>query len=236
MVLSSFLPGRRQLVECLVLSIDLQDSTPFYAASDSGTSVREYLNHLISDLNIILQGHYPHDGKTTGKGQRHPMPKPLAIKFMGDGFLFIWKRSTVKQKALMTFIANMQTYVNAFKTVNNRALKGEVNKASLPKALRCGLVGGGLHSFKVKGHKTTEEWIGPAINLACRLQSYCKELKFIMHNTGVLTSKELTSLGWMKVVATEIRGHDGMLPVYVNETSFRPLSQASGKLFKKIPL
>lgn len=233
MILSPFVAGNPHSVKCLVLSVDLQDSTPFYDQKDAEASILAYLNHLIGDLNTLLRGTYPGDQNTKSK-KGEPMPTPLAVKFMGDGFLFIWKQTTVKKKALMGFIANLQAYQDEFKAANNRAMKGEVNRAKLPKALRCGMAGGGLRRLKVKRHKTTEEWIGPAINFACRLQAYSNEVKFLLHDIGVLDNADLARIGWMKVKAKKIKGTDGPLLVYVDHMRFRALGTKTADLFEKI--
>lgn len=234
MILSTFVAGNPHSVKCLVLSVDLQDSTPFYDQKDAEASILAYLNHLIVDLNTMLRGGYPGELQAKSKKKEDPMPAPLAVKFMGDGFLFIWKQSAVKKKALMKFIANLQTYQNEFKAANNRAMMGDVNRAKLPKALRCGMAGGGLRRLKVKGHQSTEEWIGPAINFACRLQAYSNELKFLLHDVGVLTNAELERIGWMKVKAKKIKGTDGPLLVYGDHMRFSHMGTRTAELFEKI--
>lgn len=234
MILSPFVTGSKQPEECLVLIIDLQNSTEFYKVADAEASIRTYLNHLIADLDLIMRGGYPHKAGSAKRKASNGMPAPVSVKFMGDGFLVIWKSSKLKKKALLTFIAHLMNYQQEFGEFNKRVLKEDVNKTGLPTGIRYGMTYGVLRMFKVKGHRTTTEWIGPAINMASRLQGYCKELGFLLHDIRSLTHKDLTALGFEKVMATKMRGAGGELPVYVDHMGFRGLGKETMKLFRKM--
>ena len=234
MVLHPFITGTKEPEDCLVLIVDLQDSTKFYNAPDAEDSVRIYLNHVMKDLDQMIRGGFPDRSRAQSKSTKGAMPHPDHVKFLGDGFLFIWKTAKLKnrKKNLMTFIAHLISYQQKFEDTNNHFLKGDVNKAKLPTAIRYGMAGGHLRMFTVKGHPEIQEWLGPAINMASRLESYCKELGFLLHDIRILKRKDLEELGFAKLYARSIRGADGEVLVYVDHQAFSTLGKRSAMLFR----
>jgi class 3 adenylate cyclase len=104
--------------------------------------------------------------------------------------------------------------------------------AEVPRNIRFGLSRGSV--YELQGHDTqATEYIGYSINLASRLQKYCPELGFIASARLKLPDREIARHGFIKVVATQLRGFSNEI-VLVDREEYEALSDETRKgLFKE---
>jgi hypothetical protein len=77
------------------------------------------------------------------------------------------------------------------------------------------------------------EYIGFSINLASRLQKYCPELGFIASARLMLSDREIARHGFIKVVATQLRGFPDEI-VLIDRVEYEALSEdIRNRLFKE---
>ena len=186
---------------------DLGEFSKFFSQPDVHDYIPRYLNHVTRCIEIALFG---------GVQFWNPEPdvlRPLALlpvhrKFLGDGALYIW----TPKKDTGTFGENFVNYLsnrlwnlqNEFRRIN-KACSDDVPVFELPTTLRIGVARGTI--FELSFEKSTaKEYIGICINLASRLQKYCPGLNFLASARLGLTHDRIEQHGYMRVVATKIRG------------------------------
>lgn len=114
----------------------------------------------------------------------------------------------------------------------NEQLRDEVQFDFLPPNIRIAIARGELLELTIS-ENGQHEYSGYCINLASRLQSYCKELHFIASARVAPTRRILAEYKYAKVIATKLRGLDRE-PVLVDLGDFQALSDAAkSRLFEK---
>ena len=87
----------------------------------------------------------------------------------------------------------------------NKACADKIPFLELPSAIRFGLARGTVFELSVLD-SSEKEYIGICINLASRLQKYCSTLNFIASARLDIPQSELDKHGYLRVVATNIKG------------------------------
>lgn len=104
-----------------------------------------------------------------------------------------------------------------------KACSDDVPVVDLPQRIRFGITAGSVYKLTYsKSHAT--EYIGYCINLASRLQSYCRELGFIASARIDLPEKKLKKHGYQKVIAIDLKGFPREI-VIVDKDEFKELSE-----------
>lgn len=207
-------------VECFVLVIDLEGSTNFFSHFGAHQHIHKYLNHFIQALNGIFG--VEHEFWTDEEEQYEQIPQPDYWKFLGDGFLFIWKRDGIEDLEILSLLNRLRTWRRNFSKFNAIVRKDNVPVPSdvMPSNIRVGISSGLLRRIKYHGVEKYE-WVGKDINLATRLQSFCKELGIIAHGLNI-DNETLKIWGWTHVTASNIRGI-GNVGVAVDPVEFKRL-------------
>jgi class 3 adenylate cyclase len=76
---------------------------------------------------------------------------------------------------------------------------------AFPKRIRFGIASGTVYRLTYQ-NRTAEEYIGYSINLASRLQSYSKDIGFIVSGRLNIPDKTIIKHGYKKCLAKKIRG------------------------------
>ena len=155
----------------------------------------------------------------------NPMiPRPVHRKFLGDGALYVW----LPQKNKESFDTHFTTYLpnrlwtikNQFRAIN-KSCADDIPLLELPQRIRFGIARGTIYELSF-AHSKTKEYIGYCINLAARLQNYCKELGFIVSARMRINQEAIDKHNYLKVVATKIKGFPREI-VIVDKTEFESL-------------
>mgnify|MGYP000931652878 CR=1 FL=1 len=228
--------GAEKPEPCLILCIDLQNSTEFFKSPDADVSVQRYLNKLIADLNALIKAKPTSiDENGADFSRAKAMPRLAHSKFLGDGFLLIWHMSQLRSSTVRDFLERLMHFQRRFPDFNKKLLQAEINTLQVPNAIRFGLTAGSLRRLIVDRRKPyLDEWIGPGINRAARLQGYCKELGFLAHDVHLLDHADLAALDLVKVVAVKMKSHEEKILVHVDSMAFSTLSESSSGLFERV--
>ena len=155
---------------------------------------------------------------------------------MGDGALYVvlplagesdFKTTTLS--ALCNRLWNLKKY---FGIVVKKSLE-HVHIVQLPRRIRFGLSHGSVYELK-KPKTIAREYIGFCINLASRLQSYCRDLGFIASARLMIPDSDLKKHNYMKIIATQLKGFENEL-VVVDANEYKNLSEEIRDNFFKEP-
>jgi len=218
----------------VALLYDLEGFSRFFNQPDVQEYVPAFLNHVSAAMGVNLFGgeaYWAHNATID------PLEVEVAHeKFTGDGALYILLppagSSDFPIGTLQHLCNRLWTLKNRFDEVVNKALE-QVPVVEVPRNIRFGLSRGSVYELKGEG-PTTTEYIGFSINLASRLQKYCPELGFIASARLMLSDREAAKHGFMKVVATQLRGFPDEI-VLVDREEYETLSDETRTGLFKLP-
>lgn len=191
----------------IALIYDLEGFSQFFNQPDVQEYIPRFLNHVSGALNVAFAG-----GEAFWIDQANKTNVALAFppsheKFMGDGCLYLWIPPAGKSIS-PDFVAYLCNRLWNIKHRFDRILKScadDVPVVEVPQRIRFGLARGTIYKL-TRADKSGEEYIGFCINLASRLQKYCAQLGFIASARIGLSEPHLAKHGYIKVVATKLRG------------------------------
>jgi class 3 adenylate cyclase len=210
--------------DAFIMVFDLEGFSSFCGQPDVQDYVAKYLNRVFEVVAIAIGGGTaywnPRPEKLT------PFVQPVHAKFLGDGALYIWTfnrsdREKVKD-AILHFINRMWNIKVCFPNVVARCAE-EVPVVDIPRRIRVGFASGSVCRIRYK-HTSESEFVGYCINLASRLQSYCRDLGFIASARIAFPKEALARHNYMKVVAKKLEGFPREI-VIVDRKEFASLSE-----------
>jgi len=217
----------------VALLYDLEGFSRFFNQPDVQDYVPAFLNHVSATMEVNLFGGevYWSQGETIDRLKVEVAHE----KFTGDGALYILLppsgAADFPTGTLQMLCNRLWTLKNNFNEVVNKSLES-VPVVEVPRSIRFGLSRGSVYELQRPG-TTAREYIGFCINLASRLQKYCRELGFIASARLMLSDSEMARHGYMKVVATQIAGFPNEI-VFVDEEEYAALSdETRNRLFKE---
>ena len=212
--------------QALVLTFDLEGFSRFFSQPDVHHYVPRFLNRVFDAVSIIIFG--GKDYWTDDKSETKPFLEPVHQKFLGDGALYIWtfKKGIMEymknETDIAFFINRIWNLKSNFKNIKKACLD-DVPVVDLPQRIRFGVTAGSVYKLTYSNSSHTE-YIGYCINLASRLQSYCRELGFIASARIGLPETTLKKHGYMKVIAKNLKGFPEEI-VIVDKEEFDELSE-----------
>lgn len=226
------IPGR----EAIVVILDLEGFSNFLTQPDVHMHAPSLLNHIFASLQEWFSPGRPSwfpRGVQKGRDDLS-IPEPTFAKFLGDGAIFLWVAESDEEvldaNLRSRVMACFWSYKNAFREILSGATD-ELPITELPKSIRFGIARGTVYGLCAPGSKTPIDYIGHCINLAARLQGYCKDLGFIASARITMKASDAEKRGWKKVLAKELRGMKPEL-VWVDESEFDDLpAPLRAKLF-----
>jgi class 3 adenylate cyclase len=218
----------------VALLYDLEGFSRFFNQPDVQDYVPAFLNHVSAAMGVNLFG-----GEAYWANYATIDPLQLEVaheKFTGDGALYILLppegASDFPAGTLQHLCNRVWTLKNRFSAVVDKALE-MVPVMEVPRKVRFGLSRGSVYELQTQGTKGSE-YIGFSINLASRLQKYCPGLGFIASARLMLSDREIMRHGFMKVVATQLRGFADEI-VVIDSVEYEALSEETRKqLFKEL--
>jgi class 3 adenylate cyclase len=214
------------------LLYDLEGFSRFFNQADVQDYVPAFLNHVSAAMGVNLFG-----GEAYWAQNATIDPLEIEVaheKFTGDGALYILLppagASDFPAGTLQHLCNRLWTLKNRFDAVVTRALE-TVPVVEVPRKVRFGLSRGSVYELRTPD-ATASEYIGFSINLASRLQKYCPELGFIASARLMLSDREIARHGFIKVVATQLRGFADEI-VVIDAVEYEALSEdIRHRLFK----
>jgi len=201
-----FQSGRTHETTGIALVFDVEGFAAFFNQPWARNYITEYLDHIFRAVSIELLGGRRFWGN---KSIVPPLMHPSHQKFLGDGALFIWTPQAGKKKFSDDFVGELVHRLCRFKLefpAINKASAGTIPRSfKLPKMIRWGLARGRIFELNRRG-SYEREYMGFCVNLASRLQAYCRELSLNVSSRVRVPAAVLEREGLMKVKATRIKG------------------------------
>jgi class 3 adenylate cyclase len=225
-------------VDALVVIFDLGGFSSFFSQPDAHLYVPKFLNRVFDSVTRNFEGgrDYWSEGLDEVARQMEALAKPDYDKFLGDGGLFLWSvgdNATLHPKKIMTLLNRLWNLKLGFARVVD-ACADVVPVVDLPRTIRFGIARGTAYQLKRRNTGETE-YIGYCINLASRLQGYCKQLGFITSARINRTRETLGRHGYLRVVAKNLRGFPKEI-VIVDQGEYNALAdETRTQLFDALP-
>jgi hypothetical protein len=200
-----------EIVRCISAVFDLEGFTHFCSQTEpelyAGRFLKDFFDWLFQNIrDETIQ-------KVIDNGYEIYHDLPFYSKFLGDGVLFIWDTGTMDEETQHNLIVSLSNicdnYVdNFYENVKDRYIE-------IPKKLRCGVAKGSVYSIGKK-----DDFIGPCINLASRLQSM-PGITFSFARKGFNPEEKFQNFNesWLKK-RVSIRGYNFDEIVVIEKSNF----------------
>jgi len=223
--------------EAIVVVFDLEGFSRFFAQPDVHLYAPDYLNVVFNAVQSIWSIERPY-WLTEELDQpifRADLREPTFAKFMGDGGFYIWTApdplETITEGFKLSLLQMLWALKRRFWVVTKHA-RDVVPVPRLPERIRFGVTRGTVYGLRRAGIEEPVDYVGFAINLAARLQSYCREIGFVA--SARLMVQHAQKAAWHRVTATSIKGFTAE-DVYVDFDEFNELDPKVRKsLFAEI--
>jgi hypothetical protein len=211
-------------VEALAASFDLTGFTKFCSQVDPHLCVPEFLSSFLDWLFKQLRTEFV--TKSHRGGRQLWASLPFMAKFTGDGVLFIWNTKGMNPKAIGNVIASLGNICQNYEAYFYPEMKMRVTET--PTRLRCGIARGAVYSVGDR-----EDYVGPCINLACRLNKL-SPLSFCFSQRGLDIEKHMMPdcVGRFLLRRVLIRGIGDNELVYVPNAEFKRLRKPARAVFR----
>jgi len=228
----TFEPKAGNPINALVMMFDLSGFSRFFSQPDVQQYVPKYLNKIFNCVSINING--GNDWWGESPGYLSSLKPPIHQKFLGDGALYLWNLNDFGQTNVVILANRLWNLKNGFEKVSG-ACSEEVPVIDLPEKIRFGLSAGSVYKLTYTNSIQTE-YIGYPINLASRLQGYCRDLGFIASARLNLPPKKLSENGYIKVIAKNLKGFPKEI-VIVDGTEYEELdNETREQLFERIKI
>jgi len=212
--------------EAIASVFDLSGFTNFCSQVDPHLAVPEYLSRFLDWLFNEVKQRFVKESYKEGKELWAELP--FLAKFLGDGVLFLWDTEGMGGIEICNVVVSLIDICDGYKD----AFYPEIKKAVVepPNALRCGIARGTVFSVG-----NGEDYVGPCINIASRLQKL-SFLRFCVSRRGfdfekdmaenvasefVIKSVSLPGIGENELVWV-LKGEFNNLPAKEKESFRRP--------------
>lgn len=151
---------------------------------------------------------------------------PIHVKFLGDGLLIIWTAEDSKQLSRM--FAELLTVASMIKRefpARMAALEGGTGWSHRIDHIRFGIAAGDVYQLSYGGDVRENEFVGVPINLAARLQAYCRELGLVASlsspsEADIVNEEDIAEEGFMFARAKALKGFKSPEPVIVEHRAY----------------
>jgi hypothetical protein len=211
-------------IESLAAIFDLSGFTNFCSQVDPHLAVPEYLSRFLNWLFNKIKTEFVE--ATYSEGKTLWANLPFLAKFSGDGVLFLWDTLGMSGEEICNVVVTLSIICDDYvKEFLPQVKKAVVNP---PNTLRCGIARGRVFSVG-----NGEDYVGPSINIASRLQKLSL-LSFCVSRRGFdfekYMDKDVASDYILK--STVLRGIGEKELVWVFKEEFKALPEEEKTLFQ----
>jgi len=229
--LRSFKPTASEPQQAIVVIFDLEDFSRFCGRPDAQEYVPKFLNVVMSSVQVCFEGGEAYWTLHNNKPRHlNSLPPIIHFKFLGDGALYIFNYDDFSEQQRIQLINRLWVLRTKFGKVVEKAAE-DVPVLDVPQNIRFGITAGTVYRLTyIGGNK--EEYVGHCINLASRLEAYCRPLGITISGRLKVDVLALRQNLYMKVIAKNIKG---LLPeiVIVDRIDFENLdSDIKSDLFE----
>jgi len=211
---------------------DLEGFTEFCTRPQVEHRIPQFLNRtselLCSCLDPTFAPDSPYEFSLAGLG------RPEHVKFLGDGGLIIWalpESPPDQRDSILSLLNRLYVARRSFPDVVE-ACKEDFGLTAMPEKLRVGLAAGEILRLASLGGG--QEFVGFPINLASRLQGYCRGLGFLASARVGIPSDFLEEHGFHKVNGRRLRGFAKELLIVDKEDFYALKAKERSFLFENV--
>lgn len=210
----------------LAAVFDLAGFTNFCSQVDPHLSMPRFLKEFLDWLFESIKSEF--EFKRFSEGVVLYANLPIFAKFMGDGVLFLWDVENMQMNLICNVVVSLSNICGQYSSAFAPKIKKHLS--DVPKSLRCGVARGQVCSVG-----NGEDYVGPCINIASRLQKlsnlgFCFSKRGIDFEEGMLKAAAETYI--VKRVSIRGVGRDEL--VVVEKGVFEKLSKRDKTLFKDV--
>lgn len=206
----------------LATVFDLEGFTDFCTRPQVEQQIPAFLNHVFGHVCSSLDVRWsPGDPFRFKFDEGSP---PLHLKFLGDGALVIWALPDEVEDRKRFFTQLLHRLYIARKSFSEVVddCRDEFGLVDLPDKLRFGIATGEI--LRLSMRHGDDEYVGFPINLASRLQGYCRDLGFIASARIGIPLEVLEEQDLCKVHGLKLRGFSTEVLI-VDQADFLALPQ-----------
>jgi len=211
--------------EAIVVSFDLEGFSRFFMQQDVHLYVPDYLNTVLDSIHSIFRSERPYWLPENAKNWLGIPREPDFVKYTGDGGIYLWIASNENEPIPMSFkvslITNLWILKTCFPAVTKK-VQNLVPLMELPARIRFGVARGTVYGLRRGAMNETVDYVGFCINLAVRLQNYCRDIGFIASARIGIDESIAAKASWTKAVATNLKGL-GKEIVFVDKDEFESI-------------
>ena len=211
-------------VEALAAIFDLSGFTNFSSQVDPHLAVPEYLSRFLDWLFAEIKEGLLKEGNEEEKVLWASLP--FLAKFLGDGVLFLWDTKNMGGAEISNVVTSLWEICGNYTQEFYPMIRKVVTQP--PKVLRCGISRGMVLSVG-----NGEDYVGPCINIAARLQKLSL-LTFCFSRRGFDIEKQMPEETAAKYVlkSVSLRGIGEDELVWVRKEEFDSLPDDEKTLFR----
>lgn len=216
--------AKSKQIDVIAAVFDLAGFTKFCSQVDPYLSMPRFLKEFLNWLFGSIKSEF--EEKKFKQGTLLYSSLPFFAKFIGDGVLFLWNTEDLDMIEICNTLITARIISNKYSNVFVPNIKKHLSH--VPKSLRCGMARGLVCSVG-----NGEDYVGPCINMASRLQK--------LSNLGLCCSKrgidleegmESATAERYMVKSVSIRGIGKGELVIVRKSEFEKLSNRDKAVFK----
>ena len=166
--------ARSVQTEAIAAIFDLSGFTNFCSQVDPHLAVPEYLSRFLSWLFTEIKNGFVKEESDEEKILWAGLP--FLAKFLGDGILFLWDTRNMGGAETCNIVTSLREICGNYQVSFQPMIRKVVTQP--PRILRCGVARGTVFSVG-----NGEDYVGPCINIAARLQKL-SSLSFCVSRRG----------------------------------------------------
>lgn len=213
-------------IDVIAAVFDLGGFTNFCSQVDPHLSLPRFLKEFLDWLFQIIKSEF--EEKRFGEKVLLYADLPFFGKFMGDGVLFLWNTANMDMRKICNVMIIAEHICDEYSEIFVPQAKKYLSH--VPKSLKCGLARGQVCSVG-----NGEDYVGPCINIASRLQKLsnvviCCSQRGIDFEEGMV--KKGSEIYVTKSVS--IRGVGSDERVMIRKYEFEKLSKKERTIFRAV--
>lgn len=216
--------SRSTQLEAMAAIFDLCGFTNFCSQVDPHLAVPEYLSRFLDWLFAEIKTGFVKESNEDEKILWSSLP--FLAKFLGDGVLFLWDTSNMGGAGICNVVTSLWETCGNYVREFYPTIKKVVTQP--PRVLRCGIARGTVFSVG-----NGEDYVGPCINIAARLQKL-SALTFCFSRRGFDIEQHMPEETAAKYVLkyVPLRGIGEDELVWVRAEEFNGLQDEEKALFR----